>query len=182
MTNSSTKVGNLNADLLDGVDSSALQRRVTGHCGGGAAMSSVATNGTVSCATGAVVPVVAEIAPGNQESFTFGAHAELTLIVICDATNGMTYRFVNSGAVGGALNWDYYDYQGANGPYVYVSGRSMAVNDTQDFGFNPRLEGQFIFGAGPTLATFHLHGFFAPPFLRIPGNCDAEGTAEVAST
>ena len=30
--NSHVKVANLNTDLLDGVDSAALQRRVTGHC------------------------------------------------------------------------------------------------------------------------------------------------------
>src|SRR5262245_15733474 len=33
--NSSTKVGNLNADLLDGLDSAALQKRVTGTCAAG---------------------------------------------------------------------------------------------------------------------------------------------------
>src|SRR3954453_14316251 len=31
-TNSAQKVANLNADLLDGLDSSSLQRRVTGTC------------------------------------------------------------------------------------------------------------------------------------------------------
>ena len=30
--NSATKIGNLNADLLDGFDSAALQKRVTGTC------------------------------------------------------------------------------------------------------------------------------------------------------
>jgi len=39
-----------------------------------------------------------------------------------------------------------------------------------------------IFGVGSTLATFNLHGFYAPPILRIPGHCDAEGTAEVTTT
>jgi len=178
---SNTKVKNLNADLLDGWDSSSLQRKVSGHCGSNTAISGISGSGSASCTKSAVLPVLAEIAPGNQQTFVFGAHGELTLTVLCDTTNGLTYRFVNTGSATGALNWWYYYYQGINGPYTSLSGRSMAVNDTQDFVSNPRLEGQFIFGVGSALATFKLHGFYAPPLLRYPGNCDAEGTAEVTT-
>ena len=45
----STKVPRLNADLLDGVDSVSLQRRVSGTCAGGA-ISAVAASGAVTCA------------------------------------------------------------------------------------------------------------------------------------
>jgi hypothetical protein len=48
-TNSSTKVDNLNADRLDGLDSTSLQRRVTGTCSTGAAISAIASTGTVTC-------------------------------------------------------------------------------------------------------------------------------------
>ena len=48
VVNSATKVVNLNADMLDGLDSSALQRRVAA-CGAGTAIRSVAVNGSVSC-------------------------------------------------------------------------------------------------------------------------------------
>jgi hypothetical protein len=47
--NSSTKVANLNADQLDGLDSTALQKRVTGTCVAGMAMQIVNADGTVSC-------------------------------------------------------------------------------------------------------------------------------------
>jgi hypothetical protein len=48
--NSGTKVVNLNADKLDGLDSTQLQRRVTGTCAADSAVQSVAAGGPVSCA------------------------------------------------------------------------------------------------------------------------------------
>jgi len=48
-TNSKTKVANLNADLLDNLNSSQLQRRVAGACAAGQAMTSIATSGTPGC-------------------------------------------------------------------------------------------------------------------------------------
>jgi hypothetical protein len=48
VVNSSTRVANLNADKLDGLDSSALQRKL-GSCSAGAAIRSVASNGAVTC-------------------------------------------------------------------------------------------------------------------------------------
>jgi hypothetical protein len=47
--NSSVKVANLNADLLDGLDSPAFQKRVSGTCGTGSAIKSVDVQGTVAC-------------------------------------------------------------------------------------------------------------------------------------
>jgi hypothetical protein len=47
--NSSVKVANLNADLLDGLDSPAFQKRVTGTCGAGSAIKVVNADGTVVC-------------------------------------------------------------------------------------------------------------------------------------
>src|SRR4051812_4645769 len=49
MVNSNVKVTNLNADLLDGLDSLALQKRVTGTCAAGSAVKTVNADGTVAC-------------------------------------------------------------------------------------------------------------------------------------
>jgi hypothetical protein len=49
--NSTAKVLNLDADLLDGLDSSQLQRAITGSCAAGSAIQTVGGDGTVTCAT-----------------------------------------------------------------------------------------------------------------------------------
>lgn len=67
--NSTTKVGRLNADLLDGLDSTSLQRRVTGVCASGSAMTGVAANGTVTCALLAPPPPAPAPAQSRDKQF-----------------------------------------------------------------------------------------------------------------
>ena len=74
----SVKVSRLNSDLLDGVDSTQLQRRVSGTCAGGA-VSAVGPTGTVTCA--ALPKKVTVAAPvGDTAVATFGG---VTLRVSC---------------------------------------------------------------------------------------------------
>lgn len=53
---SATKVTNLNADFLDGLDSGGFQRPLTGTCGTGSAIGSIGAGGTVTCNNESVRP------------------------------------------------------------------------------------------------------------------------------
>jgi hypothetical protein len=99
--NSQAKVGNLNADLLDGLDSPALQKRVTGTCAAGSAVRVVNDSGTVSCQAvgtgggGWSLAGNAGTSPGANFLGTTDAHA---LVV---KTNGNeALRVTSSGNVG----------------------------------------------------------------------------------
>ena len=47
--NNTAKIARLNADLLDGLDSTRLQRRVTGTCAPGSAVATISATGAVTC-------------------------------------------------------------------------------------------------------------------------------------
>ncbi|MCW2544059.1 MAG: hypothetical protein JWM40_1611 [Frankiales bacterium] len=53
--NSTTKVNRLNADLLDGLDSAALQRRIISTCPQGKPIRAINPNGTLACDDGKTV-------------------------------------------------------------------------------------------------------------------------------
>jgi hypothetical protein len=84
--NSQTRVGNLNADLLDGLDSPALQKRVTGTCAVGTAVRVLNANGTVACqalGTGAAAPTFLAGSSGgetprDQDFVGVGGHSGLS--------------------------------------------------------------------------------------------------------
>lgn len=75
----STKVSRLNADYVDGVDSAALQRRVTGTCAGGA-ISAVAASGAVTCAA---LPGRLNVAVGPNTSTLVGTLGGANVNVSC---------------------------------------------------------------------------------------------------
>jgi hypothetical protein len=101
--NSATKVKNLNADLLDGVDSTALQKRVTGTCAAGSSIRVVNVSGTVLCQSGGaggggvIAGVVTFVDPLDAAGF-IGVGGEQNLTSSAgDAASPVTY----AGTVGG---------------------------------------------------------------------------------
>ena len=66
VVNSSTKVKNLNSDLLDGHDASEFQRSTSTTCPKDSAISSVAPDGSTACNSSMVLPLEQNAAPGQQ--------------------------------------------------------------------------------------------------------------------
>jgi hypothetical protein len=66
--NSGVKVASLNADMVDGLDSSLLQRRVSGNCSGDTALQAIGSNGTVTCSSTLQQRVAGTCASGSAVS------------------------------------------------------------------------------------------------------------------
>jgi hypothetical protein len=69
--NSETKVANLNADRIDGFDSSALQRKLTA-CGAGTAIRSATAQGSVTCQDTRTTNIISNGGSALALPFTFG--------------------------------------------------------------------------------------------------------------
>lgn len=101
LVNSAVKVAHLNADRVDGLDSSQLQRRVTAACPGGA-VRSVLTSGAVTCAG---VPAKARFVPrvgadGPDATAVLATVSGVTVRAYCRRTGGS----IPSALVGVYLN------------------------------------------------------------------------------
>ena len=93
--NSGVKVANLNADMLDGSDSSAFQARVTGSCSGNSAIAQINAAGGVGCSnvkfyTGRLVVATG---PGFPTFLTIPGIAHAT-VLNCQA-GGANAAFIN---------------------------------------------------------------------------------------
>jgi len=133
VTPSSTKVTNLNADKLDGLDSTQLQRRVTGTCAVNSAVQSVAAGGAVSCAAfpqgSSPINVDMPFSRTDHGTTTVFSGNGLTITTTCYIEN------VGGGTEGGQMHVD----AGAGGDVTATYSFSDFFNPTtvkQD-GFTP---------------------------------------------
>ena len=175
--NSTTKVSNLNADYVDGQHASAFQRPLNSPtCYGGEAISGFTKQGTSTCTSTMVLPIVASPAADSDTVSTPVDFADSSLELFFKCSEPTTVvEFVNSNYNSAVtLNWMF--SQGGTASTVDTSGETIYAAGHLDFVLSGnRIEGQWIFSEPGAVTTVNLHGFDAGA-----GGCEFRGTAEVA--
>jgi hypothetical protein len=173
--NSTTKVGKFNADLLDGDDSTAFQKRVSPLCDNGTAITKIGPNGGVDCSTAFIEGMNALPQSGNT---AFENFAEVPMRVLLECRDGgSSVEFVVQSLSNEAstLNWDF--SQGGSTSTVNASGASIAAFGAFPFVLSAsRLEGQWIWANNEFVVTLNVHVFDAGT------GCEIRGTAEIVKT
>ncbi len=173
--NSRTKVASLNSDLLDGLDSTALQKRVTGSCGDGSAIAGVNSTGSVSCTKTTQFPIHAVLANGNflDQFLESSMSLQLQCRILPNGFVGPIFiSHVDSDAT---LNWMFSE----GGTTSTVNANGTTVPARQHTGFSlpgTRLEGQFIWSDANSVVTVRLN------VVDNPETCQFTGTALIAAT
>jgi len=175
VVNSRAKVAKLDADLLDGLDSSGFQRRIVGTCAAGTAVAQVKADGSTTCTTTAIIPIHEDIVANTAASDALPPTG-FTVTTDCHVGAGARpagFTFHAGADSGGTLNWIYSIGGGtvnANGVAMGADGSFPIVATT-----TPRVEGRFIWAEADYTITFTLH------FLDLGGRCELIGTAEVGA-
>ena len=181
--NSATKVTNLNADLLDGLDSSKFQRVVTGQCTSGTAISTIAASGAVGCTSAGVIPIYHDMAAGSAGVSDALGGSGLSFVGQCIQNfAGNNISFANSGSSAASLHMLY----STNGSFdSFAASESIPATGTSAFGTgDSEIQGQFILvvtrGAFPDytrwIVTMNLNE------TVTANNCEYSGTAEIVPT
>jgi hypothetical protein len=168
--NSAVKVANLNADLLDGIDSSALQQRVTGSCSGNSAIAQINAAGGVACTNVKFYSGRVVIAPGGG-SPTFMTIPGIAHAAVLNCTDTVANADLITDAPGTTDLWYNGDanYIGTNWYSVSVPYPAVATGgETLHLGTGS--------GSGATTITVTLN-------VHATGSqCIFQGTAEVMTS
>jgi hypothetical protein len=183
VVNSITKVAHLNADLLDGMDSSAMQRRVTAQCANGTAISAVNADGTVGCTTSAVFQIYHSLTTNNAPtSDPIGPGLDLRLV--CISLTRVAFAYANTGS-GGTLAVTVSRSGAGQAPQTNlftdtISGSVIATHDWPGTDLGAQLIFTLTTGLFPVftrhIITVNLHE------SNSATTCDFTGTAESTAT
>jgi hypothetical protein len=160
-----------NADALGGSPASAFQRRVTGICNGGhgIGIAGVRPDGTASCTSRVVFPIVMTPANGAVPVNRTLGRSPLQVGAACRPTQ---LFFFNNGPGAATLNWMFSQGTSSN-TTVNASGTVIGFHETIPFNYgnSGRLEGQWILASGGGVTTVNLHAF------QGQDECEVRGTA-----
>jgi hypothetical protein len=171
--NSTVKVSKLNADLVDGLDSTELQKRVSPSCSNGTAITKIGPNGGVACSTSTIISLHRFPASGSTAIVHLDPSG-LEVGLVCHVS-GSFYLAVEPLSEAGSLNWMF--SEGGTASTVNASGTSLVSHQLGSFSPpGTRLEGQWIWADADYSVTMNVHVFDAGT------GCEMSGTAEVAKT
>jgi hypothetical protein len=175
VVNSATKVKNLNADLLDGRNSSTFQGAISTACPNGTAISSITPTGVAACNSSVVLPIDTQAAPGAHQVVAFPP-SSLSVTFACSA-DGMnsTMSFANQSAAPATVSYD-------NSVSGSMSPPDLGVLDINSGATGPPFQalstdfaGQMIYFDITSVSTVNLH----VQNLGMDG-CEYRGTVEEA--
>ena len=165
----SSKVADGSLGAAD-VNANQIQRRVDGTCTAPEGITSVAADGSVTCASPVfAIRLFPDAGSNNFIDFT-GSGPGLAVGTTCHIGALTLLLISNTGSNPATLNWFYSD-----GSEVFAGGTSLAAG--ADFAFeldDRRIEGQFVFSDETGVSSINLHA------LDGTTACETLGTLEWA--
>jgi hypothetical protein len=170
VVNSTTKVKNLNADLIDGRRASDFQSATSKTCPNGTAIGSIGPNGAAGC-TGSVTLPIAVHTTGTQQVQYFPS--SLALQFQCIPAEGAGLFVIDTGAFPANVEtWHSVD----GDPLSMTFTDALQPNTPLDIAIASPWMGQVVYQDHTTVATVNVTGL-----NRGEDGCEFSGTVEIAS-